>query len=44
MSTHNIYFHDNIGKSPKISLNICFLEMSEKFPRDSKTSMWKFEE
>ena len=33
MSTHNIYFHDKIGKHPKISLDICFLELSEEFPR-----------
>ena len=32
MSTHNIHFHD------KISLNICFLELSEEFRWDSKTS------
>ena len=40
MSTHSIDFHDKIGKNPKIlvSLNICFLELSEEFPRDSKTS------
>ena len=35
MSTHNIQFHDKIKK---ISLNICFLELSEEFRRDSKTS------
>ena len=33
MSTHNIQFHDK-----KISLNICFLELSEEFRRDSKPS------
>ena len=33
MSIHNIQFHDN-----KISLSICFLELSEKFRRDSKMS------
>ena len=38
MSTCNIHFHDKIGKIPKISLNICFLELLEEFPRDSKTS------
>ena len=31
MSTHTIYF-------PKIALNVCFLELSVEFPRDSKTS------
>ena len=39
MNTHNIHFHDKIGKSPEISLNICFLELSEEIPRDSKMSM-----
>ena len=38
MSTHNIHLHDKIGKDPKVSHNICFLELSEEFPRDSKTS------
>ena len=36
MSTHNIQFHD---KNKKNSLNICFLELSEEFRRDSKTSL-----
>ena len=31
MSTHNIQFYDK-----KISLNICFLELSEELRRDSK--------
>ena len=35
MSTHNIQFHDKIGK---ISLKFFFLELSEEFRRDSKTS------
>ena len=35
MSTHNIQFHD---KDKKFSLNIRFLELSEEFRRDSKTS------
>ena len=39
MSAHNIYFPYQIGIIPKISLNICFLELSEKLPRDSKTSL-----
>ena len=34
MSTNNIQFHDKKEKS----LNICFLELSEEFRRDSKTS------
>ena len=38
MSTLNIHFHDKIGKIAEISRNICFLELSEEFPRDSKTS------
>ena len=40
MSTHNIQFHDKI----RVSLNTCFLEPSEKFRIDSKTSSndpWK---
>ena len=36
MCTHNI--HAKIGIIPTISLNICFLDLSEEFPRDSKTS------
>ena len=35
MSTDKIQFHDKIRK---ISLDICFLELSEEFRRDSKTS------
>ena len=35
MSTHNIQFHD---KKKKKYLNICFLELSEEFRRDSKMS------
>ena len=32
MNTPNIHFHENIEKkNPKISLNICFLDISEKF-------------
>ena len=31
MSTHSIQKYDNFLE---ISLNICFLELSEKFPRD----------
>ena len=38
MSAHNIHFHDKTGKIPEISLNVYFLELSEEFPRDSKTS------
>ena len=33
MSTHNIQFHDKIIK---FSLNICSLQLSEEFCRDSK--------
>ena len=33
MCTHNIQFYDKI-----ISLNICALELSEEFHRDSNTS------
>ena len=37
MSTRNIHFRDKIIIiNPKISLYICFLELSEEFPRDSK--------
>ena len=38
MSTHNVHFHDKIRNFFKISLNIRFLEVSEPFPRDPKTS------
>ena len=38
MSTHNIQFHDKIGKFLKTSLNICFLVLLEEFRSDSKTS------
>ena len=38
MNTINIHFHDKIEKNPKISLNNCFLELSEGFPRESKTN------
>ena len=34
MSTNSIQFHDKIRKK---SLNICLLELSEEFRRDSKT-------
>ena len=34
MSRHNIQFHYKNEKS----LNICFLELSKEFHRDSKTS------
>ena len=39
MSTRNIYFHDKRGKIPKMSIDICFLDLSEEFPRDSKKSL-----
>ena len=38
MNTHNTYFHYKIGNIPKMFLNICFLELSEEFPRDSNPS------
>ena len=38
MSTLNKHVHDKIGKNPKIPFNICFLELSEEFLRDSKMS------
>ena len=38
MSTHNIHLHD---KTCKMFLNICFLEISEEFCRDSKNK-YKF--
>ena len=36
MYTHNTHVHDK--DIPKIYLTICFLELSDEFPRDSKTS------
>ena len=36
MSTQNIHFHVKIGKIPKISLDIYFLDLSQKFSRDPK--------
>ena len=39
MNTQNIHFHDKITIfSNKMSQNICLLELSEEFPRDSKRS------
>ena len=38
MSTHNIQFHDKLRNIPPKSLNIGFLELSEDFRSDSKTS------
>ena len=35
MSIHNIHFLDKENVH-KLYLNICFLELSEEFPRDSK--------
>ena len=32
----NIHFHDKTF--PKISLNICFLELSKEIPMDAETS------
>ena len=31
-------FHDKIGKRLQIFLNICFLEQSEEFSKDSRMS------
>ena len=36
MSKRNIHFHNKTGKGPKISRNICLLELSEEFPRTQK--------
>ena len=37
MTTQSIHFHNEMRtKNPEISLNICFLELAEEFPRDSK--------
>ena len=36
MSTNNTHSHD---KSKKISLSICFLELSEKLPRETKNEI-----
>ena len=38
MSTHKYLFMIKKDKNPKIFLNICFLELSDEFPRDSKTN------
>ena len=38
MSTHNIHFIIKYENVPKISINICFLELSREFPRGSETS------
>ena len=38
MSTYNIHPHNKKEHFSKILLNICFLELLEDFPRDSKTS------
>ena len=32
MSIHGIQCHDKIKTNPEISLNVCFLELSEEFP------------
>ena len=37
-STQNIHFNDKNDVN-KISLNICFLELLEEFPRESKPSL-----
>ena len=33
-NTHNKHIYDKIGKIPKVSLNVCFLELSEQFPKN----------
>ena len=33
MSTQDIHFYAEIRKIPTIPLNICFLELSEEFPK-----------
>ena len=44
MSTYEIHFHYKTKQKkkkedfPKHSVNICFTELSEEFPRDSNTS------
>ena len=40
MSTHNIHFHDKMIKFLKY-VNVYFLELSEEFPRDFKTSSYQ---
>ena len=38
MTTHNIFFFSRQNKKISLKyLNVCFLELSEKFPRASKT-------
>ena len=36
MSIQNIHFHDEISKMPEIFIYICFIDVLEKFLRDSK--------
>ena len=38
MTSHNIHFHDKVMRFHLNVPNFCFLELSEGFPRDSKTS------
>ena len=37
MSTHNIYFPDKVGKIVKMSLNLCFLELSKAMVNELAT-------
>ena len=37
MSTHNIHFPDKVGKILKMSLNFCFLELSEAMVNELAT-------
>ena len=39
MSTYDIHFHYKVWKTPKISLNICFLELAEEFLRELYTDI-----
>ena len=38
ISTHNIHFMIKCEKFSDISINICFLDLSREFPRNSKMS------
>ena len=35
MITHSKHKHSKISKFPKVSFNICFLELTKTFPRDA---------
>ena len=38
MSAYNIHLYDKVNKNTLDKLNVGFLELSEEFPGDSKTS------